>query len=390
MKFRKLARRRREFEMCSFCGGCVDNCAAYRGKGWESYSGRGKLRLVRSDLRGWYQDDAALVDRVFTCTACRACDLNCEAGLRPSELVHAARVQTYEDGRVPPALREFTSQLAEDKNPSGRSHDARLAWRDKARQLLDPNSGALLFAGCYASYQGEQALLKILRLLAKVGHRPRAFPGERCCGLVAHQLGDLKVAQALASENLAAISDAAKDGVERVVFPCPSCLSFLLEAVSSGLWGTKGELAALDGVEFATWFDVLLPNLDDLPLRDLSGVVVTYHDPCHLARYRGVVDPPRQVLRKTGATLVEMERSGANASCCGGGGGLMVHDSNAGLEVALRRVGDALATGAEALFTACFTCRDVLEGAAFRSDEAMERELEVLHLVDAFEDEFGA
>jgi Fe-S oxidoreductase len=52
-----------------------------------------------------------------------------------------------------------------------------------------------------------------------------------------------------------------------------------------------------------------------LPLgRGLAGTRVTYHDPCHLARYNGVTDAPRELIAATGAELVEMPRHGPTRS----------------------------------------------------------------------------
>ena len=55
----------------------------------------------------------------------------------------------------------------------------------------------------------------------------------------------------------------------------------------------------------------------------LSGLRVTYHDPCYLARYNRITQAPRALLAATGATLVEMPRHGTETFCCGAGGGRM-------------------------------------------------------------------
>lgn len=53
----------------------------------------------------------------------------------------------------------------------------------------------------------------------------------------------------------------------------------------------------------------------------LTGIRVTYHDPCHLARHNDITEAPRKLIQATGAELVEMPRHGANTFCCGAGGG---------------------------------------------------------------------
>jgi Fe-S oxidoreductase len=58
-----------------------------------------------------------------------------------------------------------------------------------------------------------------------------------------------------------------------------------------------------------------------LPLRGSLSYRVTYHDPCHLGRFNGEYEAPRELLRRLGCTLVEMPRNRDNSFCCGAGGG---------------------------------------------------------------------
>ena len=60
-----------------------------------------------------------------------------------------------------------------------------------------------------------------------------------------------------------------------------------------------------------------------------KGKRITFHDPCYLGRANTVYDAPREVLKKTNATLVEMKRNKGTALCCGAGGaGDLIFDPN--------------------------------------------------------------
>jgi Fe-S oxidoreductase len=84
---------------------------------------------------------------------------------------------------------------------------------------------------------------------------------------------------------------------------------------------------------------------------------VTYHDPCHLGRYNGVYDPPRQVLAAIGCELVDMPRCRDNSFCCGAGGGRIWMDElrqGDGPRPSESRIYEAMALGGIDYFvTAC-------------------------------------
>jgi Fe-S oxidoreductase len=95
---------------------------------------------------------------------------------------------------------------------------------------------------------------------------------------------------------------------------------------------------------------------------------VSYHDPCYLARGRGVTEQPRTILGAIGADVTEMRHHGANTACCGAGGAqLYIADDKKeypGGRVNHRRFAEAEATGVDKIAVACPYCPIMLKDAA--------------------------
>ncbi len=91
---------------------------------------------------------------------------------------------------------------------------------------------------------------------------------------------------------------------------------------------------------------------------------VTYRDPCHLGRYIGEFEAPRDLIRATGADLHEMPRNRDDSFCCGGGGGglWMDHDEESKpSEERLREALDDTTGGVERFVVACPMCATMYE-----------------------------
>jgi heterodisulfide reductase subunit D len=89
---------------------------------------------------------------------------------------------------------------------------------------------------------------------------------------------------------------------------------------------------------------------------------VTYHDPCHVGRYCGIYDEPRNILKALpGVTFTEMQRIREWSWCCGAGGGCRTAfpEEIAGF-AAEARLEEAHQTGARTLVTACPFCEQNL------------------------------
>lgn len=87
-----------------------------------------------------------------------------------------------------------------------------------------------------------------------------------------------------------------------------------------------------------------------------AGFEFTYHDSCYLGRYMDVFAEPRHVLAAAGGRLREMERSGYEGFCCGGGGGRILAEEKLGRRINVERVLMAQATGAPLLVSNCPFC----------------------------------
>ena len=66
--------------------------------------------------------------------------------------------------------------------------------------------------------------------------------------------------------------------------------------------------------------------------------IVSYHDPCHLGRYSGIYEEPREVIKLLGGKILEMKFNRENAICCGGGGGLRANFPETAKAIAKKRV----------------------------------------------------
>jgi len=118
----------------------------------------------------------------------------------------------------------------------------------------------------------------------------------------------------------------------------------------------RNEYPAL-GVGYPVWHytELLAQLLEDGAIRVRPlGYRVTYHDPCYLARYNGVVEAPRRILRALGCELVEMPRNGADTFCCGAGGGRIWMDDGILTERPSEiRIREALCLGVGQFVVAC-------------------------------------
>ncbi|MFC2056547.1 (Fe-S)-binding protein [Chloroflexota bacterium] len=170
---------------------------------------------------------------------------------------------------------------------------------------------------------------------------------EPCCGGLLHYIGLTKEFAKHAQEVYNGLKST---GVKRIISIVPSCTYTLRHLIPNSING--------DGLEVKHFCEVVSENISSLKLRFPRKVKVTYHDPCQLVRYLGLVEEPRQILRAIkDIEFVETSwTTGEWATCCGGGGGFEAVFPELSQILALNRAKELVETGAEIIVTHCPGC----------------------------------
>lgn len=377
------------FDACVGCGRCEEVCpVAVSGM---PYSPRTFIQSMRSAMQaslvntnGSGQQDSEMIGNAIPeetpwyCTTCGACQECCPAFVNPvDDIVDLRRYQVLTTGKMPKSVGDVMRNMERQGNPWGMPPEERISWADglDVRQLAPGDeTDVLLFLGCANAY--DERNKKVARSVVKILKQAGVDFGvlgldEMCCGETSRRLGHEYLFQMMVEQNLE-IFNSVK--FNRIVANCPHCFNTL-----------KNEYPQFGGnfvVQHLTEFLSELPikNLGIESNSDNGYEKLTFHDSCYLGRYNQVYDQPRQLLSQTNLNWVEMNKSGENSFCCGGGGGQMWMETDANTRINHRRLNDAIETGAQVVATACPYCLLMFDD-AIRS-KGMGDQIQVLDLAE--------
>ena len=156
-----------------------------------------------------------------------------------------------------------------------------------------------------------------------------------------------------------------KHGVKRVITVDPHTTDMLRNVYPKIIPGYN--------LEVKSYLEVLREQGAEPKNRLESGVVI--HDSCVYARFLDVVEEPRHLLEKAGATIHEPEYSGKMTFCCGGPAESLFPAK--AREIASRRLEQLVGTGHDVV-TMCPICLHNLEKAAAGNGTAVKDISELL------------
>ena len=388
---------RGDVEMCCRCSACKhiplqkikgvehsEACPSISRYNFHAYSGSGRLLIAKEMLTNGFKYTDKLLDIVYNCQMCGACDISCKYAMDMEVLlpINEFRIRCVEDGHTHPALDKLINSLRKQGTMVPGAKGKRAAWAQGLglKDATKERVAVYYHVGCLTSY--DKNYQKLAKATAKILKRAGVdfgigYENESCCGGRAFQMGYKDDFLKQAKKNMDMLK---KAGVKTLVTSCAD--GYQAFKVLYDKYNLKGDLEVLHISQYLA----RLIKEGKLKLNKKVNMTVTYHDPCYLGRlgepwihwkgkripgykfvfdppkeYRrgtnGVYEPPREVLKSIpGLKLSEMDRIKEYAWCCGAGGGVNVSNPEFAMWTAIERLEEAESTGAEAIVSACPWC----------------------------------
>src|SRR4030042_2068883 len=268
---------------CIRCGLCMAVCPTYREHLDEISGPRGRVALARKSLEGELNLSPNLVEQMYACFACLACNEICPVGIQPAELTLSMRFvqeqvkptgwkQTLFGGLVshpgrmeaatlPLRIYErsgirkliYQLRLTHLLPPQVRDLEAMLPHLPQRplRQVLPERTDAYgqsrlrvgFFLGCAQTLLFAEESKATVRVLARNGCTVITPRDVQCCGMPARGYGRLDLVRAQAKHNIGTFE---KANVDVVITDCATCGSTLKDynklLKNEAEWAHKAEV----------------------------------------------------------------------------------------------------------------------------------------------------
>lgn len=393
-----LAKFESELDKCTKCGYCTFWCPIYQEEPFELSVARGKIEGIRELVTDKHGYSRAFADSLNKCLLCMTCAEHCLAGVQTPSVITTARADMVKAkgigfpyniiyrwliphrtlfGNVVrfvswfqrafmPKTEGIIRHLPFFLSALGRGRTIPSIAPKFLRQMVPtvnkPPAGVETkmrvgyFMGCMTDFVLSDVGKHIIDFLCKNGVEVIVPKEQGCCGAPVYLgAGDFDTGRKLADNNVKAFA-----GVDYVISSCATGASAMKDYVKF-LADTPERQEAYakfaDKLKDITEFlvDVLkLPASAYRAAPEVKGKKVTWHDPCHLNRYLGITEQPRQIIKSIpDVEYIEMVRADW---CCGMGGAFSLHYYDLSKKIANKKLETIKDTEADILVTDCPGC----------------------------------
>ncbi len=355
-----------EIDACTQCGECLKHCPVQMVTGNPAIAPPEKIRLFREFLRatdgikarllGPQAVDPKLLEdftkAVYECTTCGACGESCPVGIFTQRLWPTLRKELVRRGLGPLGPQpKMPGAIERTGNPYDKPAAERYSpWLPEQVHVAE-RAEIAYYAGCTGAYESMPMVRGDVLVLHATGIPFTMLPPEEevCCGFPLFITGQHELLAGLVKR---LVEGYQARGVKTLVCSCPCCVN-IMSRDWPALYGKELPFK----IRHITQFVVDAFNQGKLRVPRALHERVIYHDPCYLSRGVGVIEEPRETLRRIpGLTVLEFDCHGLNSRCCGSGGAARkVFHENA---IAMGRltIDEAVAKGADRLILSCPAC----------------------------------
>jgi len=333
--------------LCLDCGKCTVVCPVAK------YDVEFNPRLIVQGVLA-QNGKGPMDEKIWSCINCSMCVERCNYNVKFTDFIRSVRCKALAEGAEIQYSHGGTPQTIMHIMAHSDIRQNRLNWLPEDIEV-HKQSDTAFFVGCAPYFDVIFSNLGVktaegtkgaLRLLNLVQIPFTLLPNERCCGRDLLLMGDRDGFLSLAQANM---HEFRRKGIKKIITNCPECYYTLKVDYPKFLENWDIDVLHLT--------EVIAPLIENGQLKlGRLRQKVTYHDPCTLGRYSRIFDQPRRILNSMeGLEMVEMADNREKALCCGASP--WVNCSVINRQIQKERLGQAGATGADILVTACPKCQ---------------------------------